>query len=113
MRPTSDSGPSALRPTRKALPLTGGGPTEEVLKGLVKRGGRGRHRSIEARAAAGFDPRALGEAAALKRGALTRHGPGASTDRLKQTVGTESYAVLDEYLELGDPFDSRPSSGCG
>jgi hypothetical protein len=43
-------------------------------------------RIVKARAAAaGFDPRALG-----------RH---------------ISYAVLDEYLELGDPFEIHPLSG--
>ena len=62
-------------------------------------------------AAAGFDPAALG-GHSLKRGALTSGmDRGAHPTRLKQLGRHKSYAVLDEYLELGDPFDSHPLSG--
>jgi site-specific recombinase XerC len=69
-------------------------------------------RIIKARAAAaGFDPRALG-GHSLKRGALTTGmDRGVHPTRLKQLGRHKSYAVLDEYLELGDPFDSHPLSG--
>ena len=68
-------------------------------------------RIVEARAAAGFDPQALcGHS--LKRGAMTT---GVDRDvhptRLKQLGRHKSYAVLDEYLELGDPFETHPLSG--
>ena len=69
-------------------------------------------RIVKARAAAaGFDPRALG-GHSLKRGALTTGmDRGVHPTRLKQLGRHKSYAVLDEYLELGDPFDSHPLSG--
>ena len=69
-------------------------------------------RIVKARAAAaGFDPRALG-GHSLKRGALTTGmDRGVHPTRLKQLGRHESYAVLDEYLELGDPFESHPLSG--
>jgi hypothetical protein len=31
--------------------------------------------------------------------------------RLKQLGRHKSYAVLDEYLELGEPFEAHPLSG--
>jgi hypothetical protein len=31
--------------------------------------------------------------------------------RLKQLGRHKTYAVLDEYLELGDPFDGHPLNG--
>jgi integrase len=66
-------------------------------------------RIVKARAAAaGFDPRALG-GHSLKRGALTTGmDRGVHPTRLKQLGRHKSYAVLDDYLELGDPFDSHP-----
>jgi len=69
-------------------------------------------RIVKARAAAaGFDPRALG-GHSLKRGALTPGmDRGVHPTRLKQLGRHKSYAVLDEYLELGDPFDSHPLNG--
>ena len=66
---------------------------------------------VKARAAAGFDPRALG-GHSLKRGALTTGiDRGVHPTRLKQLGRHKSYAVLDDYLELGDPFDSHPLNG--
>jgi len=69
-------------------------------------------RIVKARAAtAGFDPRMLG-GHSLKRGALTTGmDRGVHPTRLKQLGRHKSYAVLDEYLKLGDPFDSHPLSG--
>jgi hypothetical protein len=62
-------------------------------------------------AAAGFDPRALG-GHSLKRGALTTDmDRGVHPPRLKQLGRHKSYAVLDDYLELGDPFEAHPLNG--
>jgi hypothetical protein len=69
-------------------------------------------RIVKSRAqAAGFDPAALG-GHSLKRGALTTGMErGVHPTRLKQLGRHKSYAVLDGYLELGDPFDSHPLNG--
>lgn len=69
-------------------------------------------RIIQARAAAaGFERTALG-GHSLKRGALTTGmDRGVHPTRLKQLGRHKSYAVLDEYLELGDPFEGHPLSG--
>jgi len=62
-------------------------------------------------AAAGFDRRAVG-GHSLKRGALTTGmDRGVHPTRLKQLGRHKSYAVLDDYLELGDPFEGHPLSG--
>lgn len=69
-------------------------------------------RIVQARAAAaGFDRGALG-GYGLKRGALTTGmDRGVHPTRLKQLGRHKSYAVPDEYLELGDPFESHPLNG--
>jgi integrase len=69
-------------------------------------------RIVQARAAAaGFDPAALG-GHSLKRGALTTGMDlGVHPARLKRLGRHRSYAVMDAYLEHGDPFDSHPLSG--
>ena len=69
-------------------------------------------RIIQTRAArAGFDPALLG-GHSLKRGALsTGMARGVHPTRLKQLGRHKSYAVLDVYLELGDPFESHPLNG--
>lgn len=69
-------------------------------------------RIIQARAvAAGFERSALG-GHSLKRGALTTGmDRGVHPTRLKQLGRHKSYAVLDEYLELGDPFEGHPLTG--
>ena len=69
-------------------------------------------RIVKARAAAAdFDPRALG-GHSLKRGALTTGMDlGVHPARLKRLGRHRSYAVMDAYLEHGDPFDSHPLSG--
>ena len=69
-------------------------------------------RIIKTRAAkAGFDPDEVG-GRSLKRGALTTGmDRGVHPTRLKQFGRHKSYAVLDEYLELGDPFDGHPLNG--
>ena len=69
-------------------------------------------RVIQTRArAAGFDPDVLG-GHSLKRGALsTGMERGIHPTRLKQLGRHKSYAVLDVYLELGDPFETHPLNG--
>ena len=66
-------------------------------------------RIVKARAqAAGFDPAILG-GHSLKRGAMTTGmDQGVHPTRLKQLGRHKTYAVLDTYLEFGDPFDSHP-----
>ncbi len=62
-------------------------------------------------AAAGFD-RAAVAGHSLKRGALTTGmDQGVHPTRLKQLGRHRSYAVLDEYLQLGDPFEGHPLEG--
>jgi hypothetical protein len=69
-------------------------------------------RIVQARAAAaGFDPAVLG-GHSLKRGALsTGMDRGVHPTRLRQLGRYKSYAVLDVYLELGDPFEGHPLNG--
>ncbi len=69
-------------------------------------------RVIQARAeAAGYEAGVLG-GHSLKRGALTEGMErGVHPTRLKQHGRHKSYAVLDEYLERGDPFESHPLMG--
>jgi hypothetical protein len=72
-------------------------------------------RIIKTRAGkAGFDRDEVG-GHSLKRGALTTGTDrGVHPTRLKQFgrhKSHKSYAVLDEYLELGDPPDGRPLNG--
>ena len=56
-------------------------------------------------------PAALG-GHSLKRGALTTGMDlGVHPARLKRLGRHRSYAVMDDYLEHGDPFDSHPLSG--
>jgi integrase len=58
--------------------------------------------------AAGFDRDLLG-GHSLKRGALTTGmDRGVHPTRLKQLGRHKSYAVLDEYLQFGDPFENHP-----
>jgi hypothetical protein len=69
-------------------------------------------RIIQARAArAGFDAKVLG-GHSLKRGALsTGMDRNIHPTRLKQLGCHKTYAVLDEYLELRDPFEGHPLNG--
>ena len=69
-------------------------------------------RIVQARgAAAGFDPARLG-GHSLKRGAMnTAKDLHVHPARLKQLGRHRTYAVLDVYLELGDPFDGHPLTG--
>jgi integrase len=69
-------------------------------------------RIIQTRAArAGFDPSVLG-GHSLKRGALsTGMDRNVHPTRLKQLGRHKTYAVLDDYLELGDPFEGHPLNG--
>ena len=68
-------------------------------------------RIIKKRAtAAGFDDKLFG-GHSLKRGALTTGmDQGVHPTRLKQLGRHKSYAVLDEYLQFGDPFEGHPLS---
>jgi len=62
-------------------------------------------------AAAGFDGALLG-GHSLKRGAMTTGmDQGVHPTRLKRLGRHKSYAVLDEYLEAGDPFEGHPLAG--
>jgi hypothetical protein len=69
-------------------------------------------RIVQARATrAGFDPALLG-GRRLKGGALSvGMARGVHPTRLKQLGRHKSYAVLDVYLEYGDPFESHPLNG--
>ena len=69
-------------------------------------------RIIQARAeAAGFERGALG-GHSLKRGAMTTGmDRGIHPTHLKRLGRHRSYAVLDEYLEQGDPFETHALRG--
>lgn len=69
-------------------------------------------RVVQARAAAaGFDAARMG-GHSLKRGALTTGmDRGVHPTRLKQLGRHKGYAVLDEYLEMGEPFENHPLNG--
>ena len=92
-------------------PSAGGGPlpsprvgTDAIDPGTVGR-------IVKKRAtAAGFDGELFG-GHSLKRGALTTGmDQGVHPTRLKQLGRHKSYAVLDEYLQFGDPFEGHPLS---
>lgn len=92
-------------------PSAGGGPppsprvgTEAIDPGTVGR-------IVKKRAAAaGFDGELFG-GHSLKRGALTTGmDQGVHPTRLKQLGRHKSNAVLDEYLQFGDPFEGHPLS---
>ena len=69
-------------------------------------------RIIQARAAAaGFERDAMG-GHSLKRGALTTGmDRGVHPTHLKRLGRHRTYAVLDEYLQVGDPFEAHPLNG--
>jgi hypothetical protein len=94
----------AARPHRSKYPLPRVGYAP-IDAGTVAR-------IVQARAAkAGFDPDGLG-GHSLNRGALsTGMDRGIHPTRLKQLGRHKSYAVLDVYLELGDPFEGHPLNG--
>ncbi len=96
--PTRSQGGQGQRPA----PVVG---TEAIDPGTVGR-------ILKQRAAAaGFDPDVIG-GHSLKRGALsTGMDRGIHPTRLKQLGRHKSYAVLDTYLELGDPFEGHPLNG--
>lgn len=66
-------------------------------------------RVVKRRAAAvGFDPEVVASHS-LKRVALTTGtDQGVHPTRLRQLGRHHSYAVLDEHLQFGDPFDGHP-----
>jgi integrase len=92
-------------------PARGGVPRPPTV-GTQPIDGRTVARIVQARAAAaGFDAATLG-GHSLKRGALTTGMDlGVHPARLKRLGRHRSYAVMDAYLEHGDPFDSHPLSG--
>ena len=94
------------------LPPARGGIPRPRTVGTQPIDGRTVARIVQARAAAaGYDPAALG-GHSLKRGALTTGMDlGVHPARLKRLGRHRSYAVLDDYLEHGDPFDRHPLSG--
>jgi site-specific recombinase XerC len=96
-------------PTRRPA---GTGPLPAPVVGIAAIDPGTVARIVQARAAAaGFDPAALG-GHSLKRGAMTTGmDRGVHPTRLKQLGRHKSYAVLDEYLEMGDPFEGHPLSG--
>lgn len=78
--------------------------TEAVDSGTIAR-------IVKTRAAAAFDRRELG-GHSPKRGVMTTElDRGVHPTRLKQLGRHKSYAVLDEYLEFGDPFEGHPLAG--
>jgi integrase len=89
-------------------PPRGGGP-RPVTVGMEPIDGRTVARILKARAAAaGYDAAALG-GHSLKRGAMTTEMDlGVHPARLKRFGRHKSYAVMDEYLEHGDPFEGHP-----
>jgi len=93
-------------------PPARGGVVRPLTVGTQAIDGRTVARIIQARAAAaGFDAAALG-GHSLKRGAMTTGMDlGVHPSRLKRLGRHRSYAVMDAYLEHGDPFDSHPLSG--
>ena len=92
-------------------PSAGGGPLPSPRVGTdaIDPGTVGRIVKKRA-AAAGFDGKLFG-GHSLKRGALTTGmDQGVHPTRLKQLGRHKSYAVLDEYLQFGDPFEGHPLS---
>ena len=96
--------PPTRVPSNGSLPCPVVG-TEEIDPGTVAR-------IVKKRAtAAGFDEREL-SGHSLKRGAMTTGmDRGVHPTRLKQLGRHKSYAVLDEYLQMGDPFEGHPLAG--
>jgi hypothetical protein len=86
-----------------------GGVPRPVTVGTHAIDGRTVARILQARAAAaGYDAAALG-GHSLKRGAMTTGMDlGVHPARLKRFGRHKSYAVMDEYLEHGDPFEGHP-----
>ncbi|RYY15297.1 MAG: recombinase [Alphaproteobacteria bacterium] len=93
-------------------PSAGTGPLPAPAVGTVAIDPGTVARIIKKRAtAAGFDGELFG-GHSLKRGALTTGmDGGVHPTRLKQLGRHKSYAVLDEYLQFGDPFDAHPLAG--
>ena len=94
------------------IPPPRGGVPRPPTVGTNPIDGRTVARIVQARAAAaGFDATALG-GHSLKRGAMTTGMDlGVHPSRLKRLGRHRSYAVMDEYLEHGDPFEGHPLSG--
>ena len=117
----------ALARWREAANITEGPVFRRIWLPAQSRGGEGQlqphigtaaieprtvARIIQARAAAaGFARTALG-GHSLKRGALTTGmDRGVHPTQLKRLARHKTYAVLGDYLEIGDPFNAHPLSG--
>ncbi len=90
----------------------GAGPPSPPRLGAAAIDPRTVARVVQARAAAaGYPPGAL-DGHSFKCGVLTTGMErGVHPARLKRLGRHRSYAVLDEYLEHGDPFDGHPLAG--
>ena len=88
------------------------GPLPAPVVGTKALDGGSVARIVKRRAeAAGYD-RDMVSGHSLKRGAMTTGmDRGVHPTRLKRLGRHKSYAVLDEYLEAGDPFDGHPLAG--
>ncbi len=95
-------------PTRR----TGDGPLPSPVVGTAALDGGSIARIVKRRAAAaGYDPDMVA-GHSLKRGAMTTGmDQGVHPTKLKRLGRHNSYNVLDEYLEAGDPFEGHPLSG--
>lgn len=117
----------ALRRWQEAAGITGGALFRRIYTPLARPGGTPLPcpviatesldsgtiaRIVKKRAAAaGFDAHEFG-GHSLKRGAMTTGmDSGVHPTRLKQLGRHKSYAVLDEYLQQGDPFEAHPLNG--
>jgi integrase len=93
-------------------PRRGAGPRPAFVLGAAPLDAGSVARIVQARAAAiGIDRTAMG-GHSLKRGALTTGmDRGVHPTLLKRLGRHRSYAVLDEYLQAGDPFEGHPLNG--
>jgi site-specific recombinase XerC len=96
-------------PPSRALAPDAGRPGPVIGEDAIDAGTVARIVKLRAKSA-GFDPAVLG-GHSLKRGAMTTGmDRGVHPTRLKQLGRHKTYAVLDTYLELGDPFEGHPLS---
>ncbi|MTJ93980.1 MAG: tyrosine-type recombinase/integrase [Desulfovibrio sp.] len=105
-------GPVFRRIWRSEAPKTNpGGPAHFVVGTEAMDGGTVRRIVKRRGEAVGIDPETLGSHS-LKRGAMTTGMENhAQPARLKRLGRHKSYAVMDEYLEFGDLFESHPLNG--
>jgi site-specific recombinase XerC len=105
-------GPVFRRVWRSEAPVTNPGGAAHYLVGCEALDAGTVRRIVKSRGAkVGLDPALLGSHS-LKRGAMTA-GMDAHVHpaRLKRLGRHKSYAVMDEYLEFGDLFETHPLNG--